>query len=320
MNEFEALVAKHGIPAMLEHIHALVVLVQKDGTLLSWNRAFETYKSKLPANIKFEDLFLEKENIQAKLILKQTDHWIANLCPLAHEADLICDCMILPLEEDRLLFIAEHVNTDPTTAAQVQRLGKRAEMFKLESEAAKKLAKRKQVEVDGIMAQAHEIAQIDVLTLLPNRRMVVRELQDEVLRAQRYNTPLTISVVDVDKFKKINDSYGHLSGDEVLKQIGQQLNNQIRHPDLAGRYGGEEFLILLPNSNANAAAEQAARLCKNAREMVIQFRQHVLQVTISVGIAEFKHNVDTWETLLNRADTAMYQAKSSGRDRWVIAE
>lgn len=320
MKEFEELIAKHGLSAMLEHIHALVVLVKKDGTLLSWNRAFEVHKINLPSEVKFEDLFLEKENIQSKLILKQTDHWIANLHANSNGHSLLCDCMILPVEDDQLLFVAEHMNTDPAIADKVQHLGKRAEMFKLESETAKKLARRKQVEVDGVMAQAHEIAQVDVLTLLPNRRMVVRELQDEVLRAQRYNTPLTISVVDVDYFKRINDSYGHLSGDEVLKQIGQQLRDHTRHPDLAGRYGGEEFLVLLPNSDALAAAEQASRLCKNVREMIIEFRQHILRVTISVGIAEFRYNVDTWETLLNRADTAMYEAKSNGRDRWVIAK
>ena len=141
---------------------------------------------------------------------------------------------------------------------------------------------------------------MDPLTFLPNRRMILRELQDEVLRAERYHTQFSISLVDVDHFKKVNDSYGHLTGDEVLKQVGTKLKDQIRHPDLAGRYGGEEFLILLPNSDSKAAAEQAARLCRQLRDMVVQAHNHALQVTISIGIAEYEFGVDTWESLLNR--------------------
>jgi len=152
--------------------------------------------------------------------------------------------------------------------------------------------------------------------------MIVRELQNEASRAERYHIPFSISVVDVDFFKKVNDAYGHLVGDEVLRQIGSLLRDHIRQPDLAGRYGGEEFLILLPNTEVAHAAEQAMRLCKHVREMIVPINhtEQTIKITISIGVAQFKNGVDTWETLLNRADNAMYKAKSDGRDRWVTAD
>jgi diguanylate cyclase (GGDEF)-like protein len=127
-------------------------------------------------------------------------------------------------------------------------------------------------------------------------------------------------VVDVDHFKKVNDIYGNLVGDEVLKHVAYQLRDHIRHPDLVGRYGGEEFLILLPSTNANEAAEQAARLCKFVREAQVQVNAQLLRVTVSIGVAQYMPGIDTWDTLLNRADSAMYEAKNKGRDRWAVAK
>ncbi len=320
MKNFESLVTNHGLSAILDHIHAIVILAQKDGTLLSWNRAFDRYKAVFPSDGKLEDLFMDKGEMQSRILLKKMERWVTHIFPSQAQDGLLCDCMILPLENDQILFVAEIINSAPKLLDKVDSLSRQVEVFKNESETAKKLAKRKEVEVTGVMAQATEISQVDQLTLLPNRRKVLHDLQSEVLRAQRYKTPFTISIVDVDHFKKVNDTYGHLAGDEVLKNVGEMLSEQIRHPDLAGRYGGEEFIILLPNSNAQAAVEQASRLCKFIRESVIQIPKQVLQITVSIGIAELNPETDTWETLISRADAAMYEAKAAGRDRWIVAQ
>jgi len=307
---------------VLEHIHAMVVLVERDGILVSWNRAFESYKENCPDAVNLQDCFSEKEKTKLleRLYLNQPDHFVVELGSDVDEKTIFYNCALTPLADDRLLFIAERSDTNSSLHEIIQHLNRRLKMFQVESESAKKIARNKQTEVEAILTQAKELSNVDALTFLPNRRMIVRELQDEVLRAGRYNTPLSISVVDVDFFKNVNDTYGHLVGDEVLRNVAYQLRDHIRHPDLAGRYGGEEFLILLPNTESADAAEQAARLCKYVRETKVHVNNHVLSVTISIGVAQFQPGADTWDSLLNRADNAMYEAKNNGRDRLFVAK
>jgi diguanylate cyclase (GGDEF)-like protein len=102
--------------------------------------------------------------------------------------------------------------------------------------------------------------------------------------------------------------------------VAARLREQIRQPDTIGRYGGEEFLIVLPNSEIRAAAEQAERLCSRVRSLSIDVNEKTLSVTISIGVAQFRVGEENWEQFLHRADTAMYHAKNNGRDQWVVAE
>ncbi len=311
---------------ILENIHAMVALVENDGTLVSWNRAFDSYRKLFPTASKLEDYFSpqDREQIASKLNSKTKEHWIIKIHLPAGREELAvqCECLLLPTENGRSLFIAEEIHLDSAFQDILERLNKQVKLFQIESEVTKKLARNKQIEMEGIMIQAREVAETDPLTFLPNRRIIIKELQDEVLRAERYNNQLSISIVDVDHFKIINDTHGHPAGDEVLKQIAHQLRDHIRHPDIVGRYGGEEFLIILPNSDSIAAAEQAMRLCNLVRETAISINkgEQELKVTISIGVAQFQHGADTWDTLLNRADNAMYEAKSNGRDQWVVAQ
>lgn len=178
----------------------------------------------------------------------------------------------------------------------------------------------KEIEVRSILAQAHEIANTDVLTFLPNRRKIIVDLQEEVIRSNRYDTPLSISLLDLDHFKDINDTYGHTTGDEALRNVSARMREHIRHPDTIGRYGGEEFLIVLPNSEIKAACEQAERLCQTIRTLQIESNNHTFNVTISIGVAQYRIGQENWEGFLHRADEALYKAKDMGRDQWVIAE
>ena len=189
-----------------------------------------------------------------------------------------------------------------------------------EFEKTKRALEIREIEVKSILIQAHELANVDAMTFIPNRRKIIVELQEEVIRSNRYGTPLSISILDIDHFKKVNDTYGHTTGDETLRRVAARLRELIRHPDVIGRYGGEEFLIVLPNSEARAAAEQASRLCKDIRNTKIEANNNVLSVTVSVGIAQFRVGKENWEGFLNRADEALYQAKNNGRDRWAVAE
>jgi diguanylate cyclase (GGDEF)-like protein len=202
---------------------------------------------------------------------------------------------------------------------EVRRLNFELEAAKKELEATKRIIRIKEIELDAVIAQAEEVSHVDVLTCLPNRRQVIKQLQNEVIRAERYKTTLSISMIDIDHFKKINDSYGHTVGDQVLFQLANILQESVRDPDTVGRYGGEEFLVVLPNTRLKDAAGQAARLCKRVRETDINIGE-LIRMTISIGVAEYRHGQENWQKFLSRADLALYESKNNGRDRWTVSE
>jgi diguanylate cyclase (GGDEF)-like protein len=202
---------------------------------------------------------------------------------------------------------------------EIQRLKDELQKTRQELEEAKRTIRVKEIELKAILAQADEVSHTDALTYLPNRRWVINHLQKEVHRAERYKTPLSISMMDIDHFKDINDTYGHTVGDVVLLQLANMLREGIRESDMVGRYGGEEFLIVLPNTKLKKATELAARLCKTIKEKDIEVvgKAHI---TVSIGVAEYKHGEENWQELLSRADMALYTAKNAGRDRWAVSE
>jgi diguanylate cyclase (GGDEF)-like protein len=210
-------------------------------------------------------------------------------------------------------------NLNDDQNAEIQRLKDELDRTKQELEEAKHAIKVKDIELKAILVQADEVSHTDSLTYLPNRRQVINSLQKEVHRAERYKTSLSISMLDIDHFKRINDSYGHTVGDQVLYQLANLLREGVRESDMVGRYGGEEFLILLPNTKLPKAAELAARLCKIIRETEISVGEKTA-LTVSIGVAEYKHCEETWQKFLSRADMALYDAKNAGRDRWAISK
>jgi diguanylate cyclase (GGDEF)-like protein len=217
-------------------------------------------------------------------------------------------CLFVPLPGERMLFIAEPGATTDLDAVAA------------ELQTTKQRLQRKETELKAVIAQANEVSHTDSLTFLPNRRQIIGDLQREVTFSDHYGTPLAISLLDIDHFKRINDTHGHVTGDEVLRKLADELRQHIRHPDTIGRYGGEEFLVILPHSTVIAATEQAERLCKYVRSLVIQAGERTISLTISMGLAQFKIHREDWQTFLRRADKALYQAKNNGRDQWVVAE
>jgi diguanylate cyclase (GGDEF)-like protein len=203
--------------------------------------------------------------------------------------------------------------------AENQRLNDELAKAQKELEAAQRAIHIKEIELKAVLAQAEEVSHVDELTCLPNRRQVIKTLQNEVIRAERYRFPLSLSMIDIDHFKKINDSYGHTVGDQVLFQLANILQEGIRDPDTVGRYGGEEFLLVLPNTRLEEAAEQAARLCKHIHGTEINIGE-IIHLTVSIGVAEYRHSQENWQKFLSRADLALYDAKNAGRDRWAVSE
>lgn len=162
-----------------------------------------------------------------------------------------------------------------------------------------------------------EKAYVDSLTQLPNRLAYEKRSAQEFARWQRYGNALSMAVCDLDFFKTINDTYGHAAGDKVLNKVGELLNKTLRGTDFSCRFGGEEFVILLPETHVEAASLAMEKLRLRVEESPFHFRGERVQVTVSVGISEFGTG-DTLEQVFERADQAMYEAKHQGRNRVVI--
>ncbi len=162
-------------------------------------------------------------------------------------------------------------------------------------------------------------AMIDSLTGLANRAGLQRRMEEEHERWQRYGGRLLLVVLDVDHFKSINDRFGHLAGDKVLRLIAQQLSRRLRKTDFIGRFGGEEFVILMPGVTPEQGATALEELRNGIEHAPFHFKNEPVPVTISIGFTEFREG-DTLDSTFERADRAMYQAKEAGRNRIVAAD
>lgn len=165
------------------------------------------------------------------------------------------------------------------------------------------------------------LATTDPLTKLHNRRFFIARLEDEIARSVRYGVPMCCLLVDVDDFKSINDTYGHLMGDQILRSVSERMLKTIRTNDVVARYGGEEFIILLPQTELKGAVIQSERLLQIVSSTPYPGLPEDVAITVSVGIAI--HNTTdpvTTDDLIKKADVALYKAKDAGKNRLVIYE
>ncbi len=160
------------------------------------------------------------------------------------------------------------------------------------------------------------LAMTDGLTGLNNRRHFMSLLEQELRKSKRYKRTLSILLTDIDHFKQFNDSYGHQLGDDVLRQVSQSSIQSLRESDINGRYGGEEFIFILPETDLQQAAIVAEKLRKNIEQLEIPWKKSMLSVSVSIGVSQFQPDKeDTMEQLIGRADRALYHAKDSGRNQ-----
>lgn len=169
------------------------------------------------------------------------------------------------------------------------------------------------------LAEERQKALRDVLTQLPNREAWQERLAFEYQRWQRYRHPLTVGVLDIDYFKRVNDSYGHKAGDRVLQLVAKALSDRLRTTDFIARFGGEEFVVLMPETPPDIARSVLDGMRKHIAELPFHFRGNPVSVTFSAGLSEFVEGDDE-DDVFDRADKALYQAKGSGRDRVIISD
>lgn len=178
----------------------------------------------------------------------------------------------------------------------------------------RKVLYRRSIELKAAYRRIEELAELDELTGSYNRRCIMRLLDAEIEKSRRTSTPCAIALIDLDWFKRINDAHGHPVGDEVLRTFAITIFANIRPGDSFGRYGGEEFLLLLPDTDGNAASRMLERLRRVVADLDWSAFSPGMLVTISAGVVTLR-DVDTADTFLARADSALYSAKAQGRNR-----
>jgi len=159
------------------------------------------------------------------------------------------------------------------------------------------------------------LSQTDSLTGLWNRRHLEESLESEFKRARRYEKELSIMIIDLDHFKKINDTYGHMAGDEVLREVSARIKKCQRETDFIGRYGGEELVIILPETDLHTSSKVAETIRKSIEKEPVEFEEEIIHITTSIGISSLRKEHDNYATLFSEADEALYNAKKLGRNR-----
>lgn len=214
--------------------------------------------------------------------------WIG--CPLIVDDTVIA---IFSLDKDEAhYFTPQHVQQMQAFAGQASLALRNAQLFE----------------------KVSTLAKTDTLTGLLNRRDFENQIRPEFEKAHRHNRPLSLLMLDLDFFKKINDTYGHVTGDTVLKAFSANLKNSLRNSDIACRYGGEEFVILAPETDNEGGAELAERIRARMDSTLISIADTMLNITVSIGISSLNNREGNLEQLVDEADKALYEAKHAGRN------
>ena len=159
----------------------------------------------------------------------------------------------------------------------------------------------------------------DAHTGLYNKRFIINELENISRIAKRSGRAFSIIIIDIDDFKQINDLYGHMAGDEYLKAISMLFIQSLREQDIAGRIGGEEFLVILPETAIDGAFQLAVRIRMNVENFVLDYRSHQIKTTISAGVCQYENSISDINELLDIADQALYETKRSGKNKVMQA-
>ena len=234
-----------------------------------------------------------------------------------------CQALLLPLVDAAGRSVAEMVlladiSQQVAEARQVVMIGSAASvvsgavLFALFYWLVGRIGRR--IECDEQMLQ--ELASRDGLTGLYNHRMFYSMLDEEIARTQRYKRPLALLILDIDHFKRVNDTYGHVAGDRILTGMAQLLQQTVRQEDRVCRYGGEEISVIMPETGVQTAIQTAERVRAAVEQVVFKDDSgQEIRVTASIGVAALPEQAATLQELVNAADTALYAAKEGGRNR-----
>ncbi|EXJ14070.1 GGDEF domain protein [Imhoffiella purpurea] len=250
---------------------------------------------------------------QEEAVIRQAETMIGKLDEVSDGVRTLADAYRLGYRETaRLVRISDRMQLDLHEANRT--LTAQAEDLKrLNGTLRKEIERREQLE-----QELRRIASVDELTGTHTRRHLLELAEHEQRRSARHGKGLVVLMMDLDHFKRINDRFGHAAGDQLLRDFGALLRSSLRKGDIAGRFGGEEFLAVLPETDLDTAEAIANRLCDRVREGRTQWTGQFLSVTVSIGLAGTDGD-EPLDRAISRADQALYEAKSAGRDRVLVA-
>jgi diguanylate cyclase (GGDEF)-like protein len=296
---------------LVDHINVGILTLAIDGTVLQWNRFLHAHTGMAPNEVvgrnlyeRFADLprtWLERK-LRSVFLLKNFafTSWrqrpflfrLDNHRPLTGGLEpMRQDCTFIPLIQDGEVRAVSIVIIDVTDTYESQ------------------------LRLDQTLATLAAQSERDGLTGVYNRRKLEQVIEAEFLRARRYRHSLSVLMFDIDHFKRINDTHGHLIGDEAIKHVAQKAVSTLRVTDFVARYGGEEFVALLPGESVSGAEIAAERLRQAVAKPFAASAEVSLALTISLGVTELRPETAAAKTLLAEADQALYMSKQTGRDR-----
>jgi len=259
--------------------------ITKDITqTLSEEEAFEVFKNKLAEHVSFEECqFFEPLSQEIKSLNKSREYYTVTLQGKKSKIGFLAIKGISEEDKEKFMILAH----------QFALALRRVNLYK----------------------EIEKIAITDSLTEVHTRRYTLNRLNEEIKRSQMRKIKMSFLMVDVDHFKSYNDKYGHLTGDQILREIGKVIDENIREIDIAGRFGGEEFCVVLPDTDREGAQYAAERIRKATEETTISAYDTNVKVTLSIGISTYPDNGKEKNELIDKADWALYRAKKLGRNR-----
>tara|TARA_R110002167_G_scaffold88934_4_gene239716 strand:- start:1677 stop:2630 length:954 start_codon:yes stop_codon:yes gene_type:complete len=302
---------------LLGSIEVGIVVLDKEFNVQVWNQFMENHSSIVPGMIQDKNLFeffpeIDKEWFTRKAApafsLKSPVFIIWEQRPYLFHFD--CNRPIT----SQANYMYQNITIFPLASLTGQVEQVCIVIYDVTDEALSKLA------MQSLNAQLQNVNRVDGLTGLYNRRFWEEQFIMEYKRNHRSKSPSALIMLDIDHFKKVNDTHGHPAGDEVLKIVGSIIKKATRETDIAGRYGGDEFAIILPDTPVANVEFVAERIRRLVEKCTVVYDEVNISITISIGIAGFKHSFKDNIQWLDSADKALYQAKNSSRNRVILSE
>lgn len=300
---------------ILQNIDVGLVVMSPDYTIEVWNSFMQNHSGKAPEDVLNKSLF--------SVFPELSEQWFRHKCKSVF---VLQNTAFTTWEQRPYLFrfphyrpitgTAEYMYQNSTIIPLVDTKGEVGHIclviYDVTDSAVNKLAQQQ------ANKQLQNLSRTDHLTGLYNRGYWELRLIQEFKRYDRYEQPSSLIMLDIDHFKKINDKYGHTIGDEAIRGVSRAIKEQVRDLDIAGRYGGEEFGIVLTNTNGDGACVFAERLRSAIEHLTIYTEGHEIKFTVSLGISELTSQIHDHRNWIEKADQALYKSKESGRNRCTM--